>query len=766
MNNKIFKNYQHTLKQKFNAVCFEIDGTLTKYESNEIADESLDIISNLVKRGVPVIFITGRGETGLKELKEKIISHFEKNNLMDKNILSNMYALINDGAKLCEFDLTTGQIFGKQSLLIKRNLLSKLESMFHQVEDICDKEEYRKYCKVTFSKDSTTNKKINIRIVLNTRDENIILSIFSELNDFIEQLNIKELNLTKGIYKNNTVLQIGLSIKDNAIKLTEKLIGIPENSMLRIGNCGDEKGNDFSMLNCAQGFSAGKTSGYDDRCFPVFDENKKKLKGLLATKELIKQAKILMTICLEKPDKVNYIKSYATLEKEIIDGSRKYLDAYNCKIQESFNCSIGINDIFDESGSVKIPMYEWILIDDSNPLKQLFNTRNGNSLYYSLRDNQNFLLRGSKTYYHFLANRCNDITSKDNVLEWCKNYIEFTNCCLQAIKDTTDLNELFNKKMILGILDNFRNYLLIMINYHLVLKYNEENILINLESQDTKSNLYQEYNLLKNIIVLMKNICFMKDNEINKTEIKLIILKILKIMINEQIEIENNLQIDNYSKIFRTYRELDNFDENYITTSLSLDKLNNENICPCGISYGGIELPIIYKTLDNTVDDVTIIKFNKKTSGYVDKHSIELRLFHINNYGGLKLINIDKNKKYVLMDDNILSGKTVQLALTALYDVGINTDSVVIVRYPSINRVNQMFMPGHGAVAHSKFFSFVKGLCFPSPYTWRDENRLSKYEDSLGVFDLNREKILKCLYKNQDYLENSEVDKIKRRNFK
>ena len=118
------------------------------------------------------------------------------------------------------------------------------------------------------------------------------------------------------------------------------------------------------------------------------------------------------------------------------------------------------------------------------------------------------------------------------------------------------------------------------------------------------------------------------------------------------------------------------------------------------------------------------------------------------------------------MDDNILSGKTVQLALTALYDVGINTDSVVIVRYPSINRVNQMFMTGHGAVAHSKFFSFVKGLCFPSPYTWRDENRVSKYEDSLGVFDLNREKILKCLYKNHDYLENSEVDKIKRRTFK
>ena len=37
------------------------------------------------------------------------------------------------------------------------------------------------------------------------------------------------------------------------------------------------------------------------------------------------------------------------------------------------------------------------------------------------------------------------------------------------------------------------------------------------------------------------------------------------------------------------------------------------------------------------------------------------------------------------------------------------------------------------------------------------------YIDSLGVFDLNRKKIIECLFKNHDYSENSEVGEFKRR---
>lgn len=105
----------------------------------------------------------------------------------------------------------------------------------------------------------------------------------------------------------------------------------------------------------------------------------------------------------------------------------------------------------------------------------------------------------------------------------------------------------------------------------------------------------------------------------------------------------------------------------------------------------------------------------------------------------------------------------MQLAINTMYDLGINIDNLIIVRYPSINRVDQMFMKGHGAIDYNCFFDYIKGLCFPSPYSFRDAQSLNDYEDSLGVFDLNRKKIIECLAKNHDYKEQSDVYRLKRR---
>lgn len=49
-----------------------------------------------------------------------------------------------------------------------------------------------------------------------------------------------------------------------------------------------------------------------------------------------------------------------------------------------------------------------------------------------------------------------------------------------------------------------------------------------------------------------------------------------------------------------------------------------------------------------------------------------------------------------------------------------------------------------------------------SSYSWRDPYSTNPYEDSLGIFDLNRRKILECLAKNGDYSKKSEVLYVKR----
>lgn len=71
------------------------------------------------------------------------------------------------------------------------------------------------------------------------------------------------------------------------------------------------------------------------------------------------------------------------------------------------------------------------------------------------------------------------------------------------------------------------------------------------------------------------------------------------------------------------------------------------------------------------------------------------------------------------------------------------------------------------AVDYNLFFNYIYGLCFSSSYSWKDnnwkkENGEVDYTDSLGVFDLNRKKIVECLIKNHDYNEKSEVGEYRR----
>lgn len=415
-------------------------------------------------------------------------------------------------------------------------------------------------------------------------------------------------------------------------------------------------------------------------------------------------------------------------------------------------------------------MYEWIIISDDNPLKQLWLVRKDSSLCYSMYDNENILLRGSGIYYYFLSQRIHDentredITTKDMIYEWLSNTMEFFSKSLIAINNTSDINDLNNTKMILGLIDNIRNYLLILLNQQIVSNDIEKNIMANLETLAKDSLMYKLYNNLINTENLMKNISFNENYKINSIDVENLIKNTILITNEFRLEFDKQPNKENYSKDFRAYREIDNFAENFITCYLTLQKDSNIfNKGICGVCYGGLELPIIMKSIDDRINDVSILKFNKNVTGYAKKQSLELRFFDIFKTGGIELFGIDKQKEYIILDDNLLTGKTMQLAITTFYDIGINVDKIAVVRYPGVNRISQMFMPNHGAVDYMYFFNFIEGLYFSSPYSWRDSYSTDPYEDSLGIFDLNRRKILECLAKNGDYSKKSEVLYVKRK---
>ena len=288
--------------------------------------------------------------------------------------------------------------------------------------------------------------------------------------------------------------------------------------------------------------------------------------------------------------------------------------------------------------------------------------------------------------------------------------------------------------------------------------------MLNFENINKDTIIYKTYTSLLVAEKLMGKISFDNNYIINCKEIELLIKNVILIINKFKMDFEKSIEKANYSKDFRAYREIDNFAENFITCYLTLQKdsdIYNKGIC--GVCYGGLELPILMKSIDRRISDVSVLKFNKNVTGYSKKQSLDLRFFNIFENGGIELLGIDKQKDYIIFDDNLLTGKTMQIALTALYDVEIDVNKIVVVRYPSVNRISQMFMPNHGAIDYKHFFDFIEGLYFPSPYSWRDPYSLNPYEDSLGIFDLNRRKILECLVKNGDYSKKSEVLCVKRK---
>lgn len=539
-----------------------------------------------------------------------------------------------------------------------------------------------------------------------------------------------------------------------------------------LGDCGHVNGNDFSMLDCSQGFSVGTRSDKNDCCFPVIDQERKLLTGIEGTIYLLDHAKILSTVCLESANREAYIKKFANIERKINLGRSDLLKKFDDIINCNFNTSIGIDGLFDkETGSLKIPMYEWELIADDNPLKILWSSTKNKSLMYALRDNDSYLLRGSTTYYHFISKRNNrldettgkyyDITTSDHVLQWYDNYCNFFKSSIEAIDKVRNLKTIYNKKMILGILDNIRNYLLVSMNYYIKITSDDQILLLNLESLNSDSPLYCLYSLLITVSHLMKEICLNINYEISKEQLNKILHNVVEIIQRDISEFYSSDYKENYSKDFRAYREIDNFFHNYINTELSMEKitLNDEDMAVCGLCYGGLELPIMFKVLHPNIKNIWILQFNNNATGYSKKQSSELRFFDIKSAGGMKILGIDCTKKMILTDDNLLTGKTVQLALNIMCDLIIDVDKISIVRYTSINRIDQMFLPNHGAINYNQFFNFIVGLTFPSPYSWRDPMSDDKYEDSLGIFDLNRKKIVECLIKNYDYGKTSEVAK-------
>lgn len=795
-------NYITAMTTLYHAVCLDIDDTLT-YTYIKQKRCLVKALARLTKLNIIICYITGRGKSNafdfLSDLKNSIMNY-------DSNIRESQfrrwYCITNNGYMLFRSDF-----------LNEHDFLSHGDSLV----DIAEKAKYSELKPMLQSEIAALLSRrlgVDKNDIIHRSNSSIgdnslrfpfAIEFESDLDDGliydIRTLVTKHtrypFGVSRGIYhKNNQiVIEISMTTKGRAIDKFEKYLGIPEHKMVRIGDQGDNLGNDFEMLNNGYSFSVGKFSSIPDVCWPVVRKKPELpaeiITGVDATVELLNCLKLFPTICLEKPNETIYLPRLAVSEQKNLaanyDTYNYYENQLKYALKNNYNRFFSVWDFMEKrTGGFFIYDSEYELLKAERPdhiLFQIYDIRltspesNLPRLKFALRTDNGLLLRGPLNYYYGLSfrNKNRDNINKSFLISLNQNRIYYFKTCINAININCHVRakDSIAQRVMLSIMDSIRDYLLILINVYVQEKVETKDTLYIFSEEDQK--LFDLYNLAKENLIYMYNCLFDKIN-INFTQQFLDFLKnrIMPVAIEAETHM-SRLENFDYKRACRVWREIDSFYENVIAVDTSINKLlyeceiEKKELLLYGIRYGSLELPIIAAMLLEVKYKYFNIKYSIGTlclrSDYKINHSGKLdtkRTLSTLNCKGLE----GSGYFHVLMDDNLVTGRTLQIAVNMLVNHNIYPDRLIVVRYPTLNRIKHMYLPDHGAPDTDLFWEYVYGLTSPTPYTKLNTPRASgrssddKYLDELGQFNKTRTFVLELLYKNGWYKKPGDVARV------
>lgn len=455
-----------------------------------------------------------------------------------------------------------------------------------------------------------------------------------------------------------------------------------------------------------------------------------------------------------------YKKELAKLEHKKTDSWNLLLKKYNKIIKKNFKVNNGLNDIYEWfTGAVFFKDYEWEEIHN-NKIKDLFETMENNSYLYSLPLDNGIVLRGSNIYYYFST----DVSrfKKPNIKEinkWFDNVSVYIKKVLIILGDY-QIKDYYDRRLLLALLDNIRNIILILTNCELMkLSMNGKNFIYhsNYKSKEINDcfaliNKYQE----TIEIICLEGKCF-KDEIESIRDIYKNTLKILEDVSLLIFDIHDEFIL---GKSFNPLREIDNYFENYIVCKYIVDEkmINYEidkKINLIGILYGGLELPFI---ISRMIPNNNTISFLFQNHGmYLDRQQKDRNkiIIDLKEYGFL-----NKENDTFLVDDNMMSGVTMQFAYNQLYLNDINNiKGIFVIRHPNINRIAQLEYFDI-ALNLDLVDNYIYGMLTDTPYTKikSGTNYNNMFVNELNIFSVMTEVFLKALYCNNSFIKDSQVD--------
>lgn len=473
------------------------------------------------------------------------------------------------------------------------------------------------------------------------------------------------------------------------------------------------------------------------------------------------------SISLTTFEKAEYVKELAAIEKKKALEKYRCFYEYNLIFKQNFNVLFGIDDIYEKyTGAVRFKDYEWELIDN-NKIKKIFLEKYKDSYIYMYERNHDVILRGCAFYYYFSCFlEANEIPSPSHINLWYQNYVGFLLKCQGALESYKIIAP-EDVRLLLAVLDNIRNFILIMTNIELFNEFDfRTDFLIHLEEKFSGNlNEWKEY--INKYQSLIHDFCFVrpvKANSIN--EIKALIKKVLS---NSNQVIKGIINKKDSSLIRKCFfpfpRESDHYINNYIVLKDSFHKLIFEKFKTdkqfnwIGIMSGALELPFILYNLTPEEKESNIFLMHQYNRIYFSK--LDEKIEHPQLLTCLSE-QLKLEGRNILVDENVMTGASIQCTLDSLKRIRWKVDCAVILKHPDINRIEHMCYCKR-CINIKIFDDFFIGMLCGTEYTKIKEN--TNYGgflyDEFGVYSLNTETYFRGMYRNNSFIRKSEVDIFK-----
>jgi hypothetical protein len=778
----------------YRAVAFDVDGTLTQPDGTAIDSEMSEIVGKLLERGVAVFLITGRGRAGVRDAATQII---EKSGLIERKptgyrrYLRRLRAVTHNGVFLLS---STDD--GLRHFLTEEKRLDPVASddtLKHWHEalrgvlvasglDILDWEMERDpepgSIRISFTSDEAREAALPLVEAWKDQQQN------------------PRLHVTKGAYSKLFMLDVGYANKRDALATCAGLLRIDPEAILRLGDQGQDGGNDFDLLDSVAGFSVERYSNRVGVCHPVLGGNLKPLSGVDATSALLDTVYLFAPLSVEPESVRDLHRAMSSFEKLALARAKR--EASNIERQlyvrirellahdwEEYGESIGMDDLFDQrSGGVRLADWELAELDDLPACMELFNVRglfrsddSGACPQRCMFTDTSVLLRGP-SYYMSLSRTARDRALLPDYFAATLELLTLSTAAIDelisaAIPDPT----VVHIKLVLGVMDNVRDAGLQWLNVALLLVEPPN------AGEPADSALARRIAASWSMPHTAAHVAFLLDAS-TPWSAALVSYRDLLATIREAFDASGREVIEavqqraaaddawcsplDARKEWFKWREADHFVENLMAVKMGLRRLTrggSEEPLAVGLAYGGLELPFLATVLGNR-QHAPVVPAAARVSVYgreeigkaVRGGGLDYIPSILEKQGPVVVFDesapsegvVVDGRAVMLFDDNCTTAVTLQLARDLLVFQGADVVGSVIVRYPGANRVQHMALPRRGALDVDVVFTFVWGLVGPSPYTRLvvpGTTSATIYEDENGVFDKSKQRIRYLLRK-------------------